>query len=232
MAKFKNLDLILNKDEKAIFNGTGGAQYLTYTTISGYNTPSGVLSITPVDELLVSVPIAGERAIEPYHLVRYDQLVSSMSEINPLDWQESVLSFSTAPPGSPVAGMRYVVSASGTAGAFVGHENDVAEYNGTAWVFQPPNEGFTLRDEDRDEFYTFDGATWGRFAATVDHSALSGLDTDDHEQYILVDGSRGFTSTVSGVYPVSDSDLATKEYVDDVAAQITGGGGSHKQKVI
>lgn len=48
----------------------------------------------------------------------------------------------------------------------------------------------------------------------TDHGDLSGLDDDDHTQYILVDGSRGFTSTVSGVMPSQDYHLATKEYVD------------------
>jgi hypothetical protein len=55
MAKFKNLDLILNKGEKAKFNGSDHTTpYFTYTTISGYNTPSGVLSVTPIDEFVVS----------------------------------------------------------------------------------------------------------------------------------------------------------------------------------
>ena len=86
MAKFKNLDLILNKGEKAKFNGSGTAvPYFTYTTISGYNTPSGVLSLTPIDEFVVSSPIAGEQAIKPYHLVRYDQLADAVSNVNPLN---------------------------------------------------------------------------------------------------------------------------------------------------
>jgi hypothetical protein len=50
--------------------------------------------------------------------------------------------------------------------------------------------------------------------ASIDHGSISGLGDDDHTQYILVDGSRGFTSTVSGVTPVLGSDLATKAYVD------------------
>jgi len=47
------------------------------------------------------------------------------------------------------------------------------------------------------------------------HSGLLGLDSDDHSQYILVDGSRGFTSPISGIAPIADLDLATKKYVDD-----------------
>ena len=37
---------------------------------------------------------------------------------------------------------------------------------------------------------------------------------DDHPQYVPTDGSRGFTSTVSGVDPIKSYHLATKTYVD------------------
>jgi len=57
-----------------------------------------------------------------------------------------------------------------------------------------------------------------RFVTT--HSELSGLNGDDHLQYSLVDGSRGFTSTVEGITPVSDFHLSTKEYVDERIANI------------
>lgn len=43
----------------------------------------------------------------------------------------------------------------------------------------------------------------------------------DHSQYVLVDGSRGFTSTVSGVSPLEDYHLATKGYVDSIT--VSGG---------
>jgi hypothetical protein len=56
----------------------------------------------------------------------------------------------------------------------------------------------------------------------TDHGGLTGLGDDDHTQYILVDGSRGFTSTVSGVSPIQDYDLATKKYVDDEIATLSG----------
>ena len=55
-----------------------------------------------------------------------------------------------------------------------------------------------------------------------DHGALSGLGDDDHPQYILVDGSRGFTSTVNGVTPIEDAHLTRKDYVDNQGATISG----------
>jgi len=51
-------------------------------------------------------------------------------------------------------------------------------------------------------------------APNLDHGSLSGLDDDDHSKYPLVDGTRGFTGTVSGVTPTQDYHLTRKDYVD------------------
>jgi hypothetical protein len=51
-------------------------------------------------------------------------------------------------------------------------------------------------------------------AAPGNHGQLTGLEDDDHPQYVPRDGSRGFTSTVSGVEPIEDYHLTTKRYVD------------------
>jgi hypothetical protein len=58
---------------------------------------------------------------------------------------------------------------------------------------------------------------------TLDHGGLEGLADDDHTQYILVDGSRGFTNTVSGVDPTQPYHLATKDYIDQELATVSGG---------
>jgi len=52
----------------------------------------------------------------------------------------------------------------------------------------------------------------------IDHNELLGLNQDDHLQYILVDGSRGFTGTVNGVTPTMAFHLTTKQYVDSVVS--------------
>jgi hypothetical protein len=54
----------------------------------------------------------------------------------------------------------------------------------------------------------------GTLSGTIPHYWLLDLDRDDHPQYVPTNGTRGFTSTVSGVYPVEDYHLTTKEYVD------------------
>lgn len=59
-------------------------------------------------------------------------------------------------------------------------------------------------------------------SGVIDHGNLLGLGDDDHTQYILVDGSRAFTGTVGGVTPVSNSDLTTKQYVDNEVTTTSG----------
>lgn len=62
--------------------------------------------------------------------------------------------------------------------------------------------------------YVDDGLSTLSGSMVLDHGGLTGLGDDDHTQYILTDGSRGFTSTVSGVDPTQSYHLATKNYID------------------
>lgn len=71
------------------------------------------------------------------------------------------------------------------------------------------------------ELLTVSGVLQNEINSIVtDHGELTGLSDDDHSQYILVDGTRGFTNTVSGVYPATTTDLATAEYVDDLVGSV------------
>ena len=70
--------------------------------------------------------------------------------------------------------------------------------------------------------YVDDAITTATGSLTSDHGDLTGLGDDDHTQYILEDGTRGFTGTVSGIYPTQDKHLTTKEYVDTVSGSISG----------
>lgn len=55
-------------------------------------------------------------------------------------------------------------------------------------------------------------------AATINsHDGLTGLNDDDHAQYILVTGTRAFTGVVGGITPTAAAHLTRKDYVDGVA---------------
>jgi len=105
------------------------------------------------------------------------------SLVQGLDWQESVLGELDTPPGTPAAGDRYLVIATAT-GDWVGHENDIAEWNGTSWDFTTPNKGFAVWIEDVQKQKNFNGTAWVFFGSTTDHGNLTGLADDDHSQYL------------------------------------------------
>jgi len=56
----------------------------------------------------------------------------------------------------------------------------------------------------------------------IDHGSISGINDDDHIQYILVNGNRGFTHTISGVWPTESGHLTNKGYVDSAVAEASG----------
>ncbi|MBA7468600.1 hypothetical protein ES707_03851 [subsurface metagenome] len=105
------------------------------------------------------------------------------SLVQGLDWQESVLGELDTPPGTPGTGDRYLVIATAT-GDWVGHENDIAEWDGSVWIFTTPNEGFAAWIEDTDVLKVWNGTAWVIFGGTTDHGNLIGLGDDDHSQYL------------------------------------------------
>jgi hypothetical protein len=67
-----------------------------------------------------------------------------------------------APPGSaPTAGTMYQVGTSPT-GAFSGHPNEVARYNGSAYEFLVPEEGDTIYRLDQATLYSYRSGVWVR----------------------------------------------------------------------
>ncbi|GAI87764.1 unnamed protein product [marine sediment metagenome] len=105
------------------------------------------------------------------------------SLVQGLDWQQSVLGELDTPPGTPTTGDRYLVIATAT-GDWVGHENDIAEWDGSVWVFTTPNKGFATWIEDTNALKVWNGTVWVLFGSTSDHGNLIGLADDDHPQYL------------------------------------------------
>lgn len=84
----------------------------------------------------------------------------ALNEGAALDWKESVINYLlTAPPGAPVLGNRYVVAVGGT-GAWLGHDNEIATWNGSIWTFEIVNEGAATWSETQDVIIVFDGVAW------------------------------------------------------------------------
>jgi hypothetical protein len=77
------------------------------------------------------------------------------------NWQDAVLSATIlTPPVSPVLGDRYLINGTGT-GAWVGHNNNIAQWNGTTWIFTTcPTGAYVSSDAETDGIYYFGGINW------------------------------------------------------------------------
>lgn len=60
------------------------------------------------------------------------------------------------PPNGPAAGDVYTVG-SGATGVWAGQDDNVAYYDGTAWVFYTPLAGWLVYAQDEDLFYRYNG---------------------------------------------------------------------------
>ena len=149
-----------------------------------------------------TLPVANDNPTNDNQLARkaYVDLVAQ-NAIKNIDWQDSVLSSTTtSPPASPSTGDRYLVPV-GASGDWAGHDNEIAEWDGSAWAYTTPNEGFTVYVEDTSQVLIYVGTNWVPFTNVLPNA-------------VLTDGSRAFTAPVAGVDPVNAQDLATKNYVD------------------
>lgn len=131
------------------------------------------------------------------------------SAIEGMDWQESVLSIQNTPPSTPDEGDRYLIGESPT-DEWDGHDNEIAEYEDGDWVYTSPDDGFAVFVEDEDKAYIYNENSdeWIPFSSIIDHTSLQSLDSDDHTQYLHIDGRRSMTG---------DLDLDGNDLVDDTA---------------
>jgi hypothetical protein len=88
------------------------------------------------------------------------QLDAVENLINSLEWQNSVISVLLDPSAlTPSTGDRYLINGTG-AGAWAGQDNNIAEWDGAAWVYTTPTVGtFVAADNESDRLYCF-GGTW------------------------------------------------------------------------
>jgi len=99
-------------------------------------------------------------------------VISGNPSVKAENWLDPVLDILDDPPGSPATGARYLVG-TGT-GAWAGQDDDVAEWDGSAWGFTTPSSGDLVRVQDEDVNYQFDGAAWAAAGYFVNNLNTSG----------------------------------------------------------
>ncbi len=106
---------------------------------------------------------------------------ANLLRLSRVGFHPSVVSKSTtSPPGSPVSGEGYIVP-SGATGAWSGQSGKIAIWDGAAWVYIMPRDGFLVHVADADGLALYDGGAWSadvlrsdRLATAYDHSQTSG----------------------------------------------------------
>jgi len=100
------------------------------------------------------------------------------SKVTGLDWKESVKDKDlNEPPSNPSTGDRYIVSQGPPAasGDWAGHDNEFAEWDGSAWQFTTTTEGAAAWVEDEDVVYVWNGSTWAKIGTTITHNNTNGI---------------------------------------------------------
>ena len=73
-----------------------------------------------------------------------DAMNANLLRLSRLGFHPSVLSATTtAPPGSPISGSGYIIP-SGATGAWAGKTGQVAVWDGAAWAYAVPRDGWTM----------------------------------------------------------------------------------------
>ncbi|MBR0682745.1 DUF2793 domain-containing protein [Roseomonas eburnea] len=71
----------------------------------------------------------------------------------------AVLGQQNSPPGAPSAGDRYIVGTG--SGAWAGHDDAIARWNGSTWDFYAPAEGWRAWNAAADALWVYSSGAWG-----------------------------------------------------------------------
>lgn len=189
----------LHKHDHGALDGRSDDDHTQYSLVGGTRAFTGVVSgVTPTatDNLVTKGYVDG--------------LVSG------LDWQESVLDKDlNAPPGSPNTGDRYLIStAPPTAtGAWLGHDNEFGEWNGSSWDFTSVSEGSACWVEDEDVLYTYNGTDWVKLGTTDTHNNLTGLNDGDYKHLTATELTK-LTGIETGAEVNNISDVNATDLTD------------------
>src|SRR3989344_2426329 len=120
-------------------------------------------------------------------------------------WQKPVKEILSTPPVTPAKGDRYLVGPTAT-GAWEAHEDDITWYDGAAWQFDTPVEGWHVYDQDTNDLLKFDGSAWVDAAGSGDMTKAV-YDTDNDgivDKAESVDDGAGNATTAAQVKEAYD----------------------------
>lgn len=96
-------------------------------------------------------------------------------------WRDPVISNGdTTPPISPTTSDRHIVGISST-GAWSGHDEEIAEWNGSSWTFETPDVGWTVIVTEENVAYTYNGVGWVVSSPTTVFTGSNGIKVVDQD---------------------------------------------------
>lgn len=174
-----NFDNVNNKDVEIEYTRLDGSKKNidaasddVANAINDLDDAVGALTPTPTNYTPVDASIVSN------HLNAIDaELGALASTTQNFEWQSSVISATILDPTplTPSTGDRYLINGTGV-GAWAGQDNNIAEWDGSAWQYTIPTTGtFVSSDAEPDRLYQFGGSSWSakNFEATTASGFLS-----------------------------------------------------------
>lgn len=119
----------------------------------------------------------------------------------------------TSPPGGESDGDRYLIAATAS-GDWLGKENQIAAYQGSAYTYYVPATGWLCYAENDSKLYVYTGAAWSAIASGATGSLPAGTWDDPFNfgsgaAYMWFDATNGLWRGKVGSAPGSEADVAS-----------------------
>lgn len=179
----------------------GGLSGLGDDDHTQYLLASGARDLTGVQKYSTLVSISDDKALA--HKKYVDDAIATAQLGNEFT-VKSVQTRAITPPVSPTTGYRVLVDLTlgSPTGAFVGHGDEIAEYNGTSWVFVTALTGqFVSADDETTKLYYYGGAGWTpkAFESSTASTGLVKVGVDIQLDSSAAGSGLGFSSGVLSV---------------------------------
>ncbi len=142
-----------------VVDETGGTSRLSNDTL--YINPLGSGGGSGISEVVAGYGLLN---VNDSTLKVDTSLIATQYDLTQIAFTDSsidyaVINILNTPPVSPSSGDKYLVGTSPT-GAWIGHANEIATWNGAAWVFTTATQGQLLSNQNNDGIYKFTGSAW------------------------------------------------------------------------
>lgn len=114
------------------------------------------------------------------------------------------------PPVSPSSGDAYIVAATAT-DDWAGKEDNIARWNGSAWIFTAPSEGMVVWVADENLLYGYDGSAWASAGAAVPDGTITNAKIRDAAALSVIGRSANSSGDVDDIAAANDGEVLVRD---------------------